>query len=241
VLSVLFLIGIGSLAEITGDWTIDAVVYHLLGPKVWIREGTIRPVLDNCHTAMPQTGETLYATAMMFGGSRAPGPLNVVVFCMLLLVAASIAKRAGLNSSETWWAVALIITMPAVVTGSTHVFVDGMYAAFVLAAARIAFDAETIGDFALVGLFSGLALGTKYNRHACRPDHTALRLRKKRYLRESSNGHRSRSQLQDWPSRALSRHHITCGTGYSSAHRCIRHPPCFGGFLMPNICLQKPS
>jgi hypothetical protein len=162
VLSVLFLIGIGSLAEITGDWTIDAVVYHLLGPKVWIREGTIRPVLDNCHTAMPQTGETLYATAMMFGGSRAPGPLNVVVFCMLLLVAASIAKRAGLNSSETWWAVALIITMPAVVTGSTHVFVDGMYAAFVLAAARIAFDAETIGDFALVGLFSGLALGTKY-------------------------------------------------------------------------------
>jgi hypothetical protein len=162
VLSVLFLVGLGSLAEITGDWTIDAVVYHLLGPKVWIREGTIRPVPDNCHTAMPQTGETLYATAMMFGGSRAPGPLNVVVFCMLLLVAASIAKRAGLDSVETWWAVALIVTMPAVVTGSTHVFVDGMYAAFVLAAARIGFDAETLGDFALVGLFAGLALGTKY-------------------------------------------------------------------------------
>lgn len=162
VLSVLFLIGLGSLAEITGDWTIDAVVYHLLGPKVWIREGTIRPVPDNSHTAMPQTGETLYATAMMFGGSRAPGPLNVVVFGMLLLVAASIAKRAGLDSFETWWAVALIVTMPAVVTGSTHVFVDGMYAAFVLAAARIGFDAETIGDFALVGLFGGLALGTKY-------------------------------------------------------------------------------
>jgi len=162
VVSVLFLIGLGSFAEITGDWTIDAVVYHLLGPKVWIREGIIRPVPDNCHTAMPQTGETLYATAMMFGGSRAPGPLNVVVFCTLLLVAASIAKRAGLDSFETWWAVALVVTMPAVVSGSTHVFVDGMYAAFVLAAARIGFDAETIGDFALVGLFAGLALGTKY-------------------------------------------------------------------------------
>jgi len=45
--SLLSLIAFGSLAEITGDWTIDAVVYHLLGPKVWIREGIIRPVPDN--------------------------------------------------------------------------------------------------------------------------------------------------------------------------------------------------
>jgi hypothetical protein len=162
VFSVLFLTALGSLAEITGDWSIDAVVYHLLGPKVWIRDGVIRPVPDNCHTAMPQTGETLYATAMMLGGSRAPGLSNFVTFCMLLLVAASLARRAGLDSSETWWAVALIVTMPAVVTGSTHAFVDGLYAAFVLSAARIGFDAETTGDFAVVGLFAGLALGTKY-------------------------------------------------------------------------------
>jgi hypothetical protein len=162
VLGALFLIGLGSLSEITGDWTIDAVVYHLLGPKVWIREGVIRPVPDNSHTAMPQTGETLFAAAMMFGGNRAPGSWNVVVLCMLLLVAGSLGRRVGLDPSETWWAVAIVVTMPAVVTGSTHAFVDGMYAAFVLAAARIGFDAETTGDFALFGLFSGFALGTKY-------------------------------------------------------------------------------
>jgi len=162
VFATLGLIGLGSLSEITGDWTIDAVVYHLLGPKVWIREAVIRPVPDNCHTAMPQTGETLFATAMMFGGNRAPGAWNFVAFGMLLLVTGSLGRRAGLNSSETWWAVALVVTMPAVVTGSTHVFVDGMYAAFVLAAARIGLDAETVGDFTLLGLFSGFALGTKY-------------------------------------------------------------------------------
>jgi hypothetical protein len=161
-LGALVLIGFGSLSEITGDWTIDAVVYHLLGPKVWIREGMIRPVPDNCHTAMPQTGETLFATAMMFGGNRAPGAWNFVVFCMLLLVSALLGRRAGLDSLETWWAVALLVTMPAVVTGSTHAFVDGMYAAFILAAARIGFDAESMGDFALLGLFGGFALGTKY-------------------------------------------------------------------------------
>jgi hypothetical protein len=162
VLPIVFMIGFSSLAEITGDWTMDAVEYHLLGPKVWIREGVIRPVPDNCHTAMPQTGETLFATAMLFGGLRAPGFWNFTTFLALLLVSASLAKRAGLTTSETWWAVLLIVTMPAVVTGSTHAFVDGLYAAFVLAAARIAFDAVTASDFLVVGLFAGLALGTKY-------------------------------------------------------------------------------
>src|SRR6476646_2210968 len=42
VFSVLCVTALGSLAEITGDWSIDAVVYHLLGPKVWMREGVIR-------------------------------------------------------------------------------------------------------------------------------------------------------------------------------------------------------
>jgi len=162
VLPILFMIGFSSLAEITGDWSIDAVSYHLLGPKVWIREAVIRPVPDNCHTAMPQTGETLFATAMIFGGLRSSGLWNFTTFLALLLISASIAKRAGLTSSETWWAILLIITMPAVVTGSTHAFVDGLYAAFVLAAARVAFDGVTNADFLIVGIFGGLALGTKY-------------------------------------------------------------------------------
>src|SRR5262245_39996629 len=155
VLPILFMIGFSSLAEITGDWSIDAVSYHLLGPKVWIREGVIRPVPDNCHTAMPQTGETLFATAMIFGGLRSPGLWNFTTFLALLLLAASITTRAGFTSSETWWAILLIVTMPAVVTGSTHAFVDGLYAAFVLAAARVAFDGVTNADFLIVGIFVG--------------------------------------------------------------------------------------
>jgi 4-amino-4-deoxy-L-arabinose transferase-like glycosyltransferase len=42
--------------------------------------------------------------------------------------------------------------------------VDGLFAAFVLAAARIGFDAERIREWALFGVFCGLALGTKYTR-----------------------------------------------------------------------------
>src|ERR1700756_412004 len=47
------------LAPVVGDWQSDTVAYHLLGPKVWLRAGIIRPVADNCHTAFPQTAETM--------------------------------------------------------------------------------------------------------------------------------------------------------------------------------------
>jgi hypothetical protein len=162
VLCVLIFAFIFGLTEITGDSGIDAVAYHLLGPKVWLRNGVIRPVPDNCHTAMPQTAETIYAAAMALGGDRAPGLSNVVTFAMLLLVAASLAKRVGLDCRDAWWVAALVATMSAVFTGSTHVFVDGLYASFVLMAIRVALDAESSKDFAMVGLFVGLAMGTKY-------------------------------------------------------------------------------
>jgi hypothetical protein len=81
---------------------------------------------------------------------------------MLLLVAASLAMRAGLNAREAWWVAVLIATMPAVHSGSVGCFVDGIYAAFILAAIRVGADAETISDWAIFGVFAGLGMGTKY-------------------------------------------------------------------------------
>jgi hypothetical protein len=159
IISLTSVVGLG---EVTGDWNSDTVAYHLLGPKVWLRNGVIRPVADNCHTAFPQTAETMYGALFGIGGERAPRFLSFVTFGMLLLAAASLAVRSGLNASEAWWVAALIATMPAVYNGSVGCFVDGIYAAFVLAAIRIGIDAETKRDWAIFGIFCGLAMGTKY-------------------------------------------------------------------------------
>jgi len=72
VLLVLVFTAVAGTAEITGDWNVDAVAYHLLGPSVWLREGVIRPVLDNSTTAFPQIPETIFAALLSVGGSRAP-------------------------------------------------------------------------------------------------------------------------------------------------------------------------
>jgi hypothetical protein len=52
--------------------------------------------------------------------------------------------------------------MPGVYFGSIYCFVDGIYAAFVLAAVRVGFDVVKTRHWAIFGLFCGLAMGTKY-------------------------------------------------------------------------------
>jgi hypothetical protein len=162
VFTVLVLTAAAGTAEITGDWNVDAVAYHLLGPTVWLREGAIRPVLDNSHTAFPQIPETLFAVLLAVGGSRAPDFSSWLTLGLLLLISAGLATRMGLSQSQGWWVAAIVATMPAVHVGSHNCFVDGLFAAFVLAAARIGFEAERIREWVLFGIFCGLAMGTKY-------------------------------------------------------------------------------
>jgi hypothetical protein len=153
---------VGGLAEPTGDIRMDEIAYHLLGPKVWLRDALIRPVADEALTAFPCLVETQYAALMSLGGQRAPGFFAVIGLLSMLLITASLAIRFGLDSSGAWWTAALIIAMPVLYRGAFGAFVDVVYSAFVLAAVRIAFDAERPVHYVLFGLFCGFAMGTKY-------------------------------------------------------------------------------
>lgn len=159
---VLLVTAVSGLAPVVGDWGADAVAYHYLGPKVWLRDGVVRPVADNCHTAFPAIVETNYGALMAFGGERAPGFSAVLTFSIFLMIVFSLARRCGLSSSEAWWATALAASMPAIYSGAHTGFVDAVYAAFVLAAARIGLDARRGREYAAFGIFCGFALGTKY-------------------------------------------------------------------------------
>jgi hypothetical protein len=159
---VLLLTAVAGLADITGDWGNDGVAYHLLGPKVWLRDGVIRPVPDNSHTAFPAIAETMYGTFMALGGPHGPGFSAILSLSMFLLVVAAASVRAGLGAGGEWWTAAFVISMPAVYAGAHSGFVDVLYASFILAAARIGFDAERPKHFVVFGFFCGLAIATKY-------------------------------------------------------------------------------
>ena len=162
VATVLLVTAIGGLALPTGDMNNDTVAYHYLGPKVWLRDHLIRPVPDEILTSFPAAVETQYAALMSLGGQRAPELFALISLISILLVTAGLAIRLGLSECGAWWTAALILTMPALYRGAYGGFLDVLFAAFVLAAARIAFDAETPRHYALFGLLCGIAVATKY-------------------------------------------------------------------------------
>jgi len=159
---VLLVTALGGLALPTGDMNNDSIAYHYLGPKVWLRDHLIRPVPDEILTSFPAAVETQYAALMALGGQRAPQFFALINLISILLVTAGLANRLGLSQSGVWWTSALIVTMPALYRGAYGGFLDVLFAAFVLAAARIAFDAETPRHYAVFGLLCGIAMATKY-------------------------------------------------------------------------------
>ena len=122
IFSVLLVTAVGGLALPTGDMNNDSIAYHYLGPKVWLREGVIRPVPDEVLTYFPVVAETQYAALMSIGGERAPGFFAVTSLASLLLIAASLAIRMGLDTSGALWTATLIGAMPAVYRGTLEDF-----------------------------------------------------------------------------------------------------------------------
>jgi hypothetical protein len=160
---VLMITALAGFAEITGDWGHDGVAYHLHGPKVWLREGIVRPVPDTSNSAFPATNEILFGALMAIGGERAPGFSAVLTLGLFFLIVRSLALRIGLDPKNASWAVALVATMPAVYTGAHSGFVDVFYATLILTAARVGFDARLPVHFLGFGIFCGLAMATKYS------------------------------------------------------------------------------
>jgi len=159
---VLLTTSVAGLAEITGHTGNDAIAYHLLGPKVWLEDGLIRPLPEVSTTAFPATSEVLFGALYALGGQRAPSFSALLTLACFFVVAYSLARAAGLDERGSWWAVAFTASMPAVYIGAHSGFIDVLYAAFILAAARVGFEAEGQSGFILFGLFCGLSIATKY-------------------------------------------------------------------------------
>ena len=163
IIAIVFAISaVAGLALPTGDMNNDSVAYHYLGPTVWLRQGIIRAVPDETLTFFPVVVEADYAALISLGGERGPGVFSVVSLLALLLSAAALASRMGLDRRGIWWSLAFLATMPAVYRGIYGGFIDAIFAAFVVMAARVGFDAKHPRHYAVCGIFCGLAMGTKY-------------------------------------------------------------------------------
>ena len=182
-LSVLFIVACLGLAVLTlpatlapaggMDW--DSLSYHLAAPKIYLQRGAVSLIPYDSHTNFPFTMEMLYTLGLAWGGQGAAKLIHWSAgWLTALALAAWVGERAvGEDGEPRPWAgplaAALFASIPLVMWEATTAYIDlgtALFQFLALASLFRAFAAEERSGayrwLALAGIFSGLAMGTKY-------------------------------------------------------------------------------
>jgi len=142
----------------------DGLIYHLVGPKLFIQNRGIRFISGNFYTNFPFTIEMLFTMGMLLKGPI----LAKLIHCSFGLLTLGIifqwtAQKA--SPSTGLFAAAIFYTLPLVAKLSTWAYID-LGLAFFITTMIIALldwaESHHKGFLLLSGLFAGLAMGTKY-------------------------------------------------------------------------------
>ncbi|MBI5029615.1 MAG: glycosyltransferase family 39 protein [Chloroflexi bacterium] len=142
----------------------DGLQYHLVGPKLALQAGRILPPPDNPSLSFPGLVEMLFLAAMGLKSDSAAQLMHWGYLPLLLGAVMALAQR-HFSSRVGWLALALLVTVPSLMSVSTLAYNDVALAFYTLTALMLAWRANSskqLGDFALAGIFAGLAMGEKY-------------------------------------------------------------------------------
>jgi hypothetical protein len=149
----------------------DGLVYHLTGPKLYLKAGHISYPMDLPYLGFPQLTEMLFTWGMGLAGKRVPAPLHWF-YGILTVLALVTAGRRWWDDACGWLAAAVLLSARTVVFLSGWPYVElvlVLYAALAFFALVRSADERRGRWLALSGVFAGLALSTKYTALALLP------------------------------------------------------------------------
>lgn len=164
---VVILLGLAFLSALAPPTAWDALTYHLAGPKLYLQSGQIISYPQNHFLGFPQGVQMLYLWLMILARPQAAALLHWCFGVLALLLVLGLAERAGRPAAGLIAAAALLVS------GSlwgefSWPYNDLALMAYALAALTVIgiwdrTDERRRSDLlALAGVFTGLALGTKY-------------------------------------------------------------------------------
>ena len=158
-------IGVVSLFNSLGPpWDYDGLMYHLLGPKLFLEQGRIFPYPDNWYINAPFTVEMIFSLGMAFGDDIFPKLIHFSLGVSYVIATYVLASR-WLQEDKTWLAVAILLGIPTLPIWAGFAYIDLGWSLFeVLATLAMIIWWRKGGDRWLVlsGLMIGLAMGSKY-------------------------------------------------------------------------------
>ncbi len=144
----------------------DALVHHLAVPKLWIKHGGIYEIPDLLFSYYPMNLDLLYMIPLYFGNDILPKYFHFAfALATSWLIFSYLIKRLG--RVYALLGALLFLSTPVIVKLSITVYVD-LGLVFFSTAALVSVlrwykEFPRIRHLIMVGLFCGLALGTKYN------------------------------------------------------------------------------
>ncbi len=165
-LSLLIIIGVGSfLWALAPAVRYDSLSYHLPVPVRYLEAGRILELPESFQTYFAHYGEMLYVIAFALGDQPLPGLINFLGGILLAIQTYYLGKRLA-NPTVGWIAAVILYATPLIGIESATTYIDIYIAMFVTAAIHVLLIWQQSNDdkwLLLLGVFFGLALGTKLN------------------------------------------------------------------------------
>ncbi|MCJ7511958.1 MAG: glycosyltransferase family 39 protein [Anaerolineales bacterium] len=149
---------------LTPPWDYDGLMYHLVGPRLFLEVARIYPVPDNWYVNGPFSIEMLFTIGMSRGDDVFPKLVHYL-FGLLLVAATWLTARRWLGGIVGWLGAAILVGLPTLPVWASFAYIDLAWAAFEFLALACVVEWWRAGErrwLVLAGVFAGLAIGTKY-------------------------------------------------------------------------------
>jgi len=166
ILGASLLIGAMAFANaLTPPWDYDGLMYHLVGPRLWLEGGKIYPYPDNWYVNGPSLLEMVFALGMAFGDDLFPKLVHFSMGMLFVLASYAMARRWS-GRDAAWLTVAILLGIPVLAFLGSFAYIDFGWSLFEFLALAMAVHWALTRDswrtLAASGLFAGLGASSKY-------------------------------------------------------------------------------
>jgi len=160
----LAIFGLSLVNSLTPPWGYDGLMYHLVGPKMFLQEGGLFPYPDNWYVNGPFTIEMVFTLGMAFGDDVYPRLIHLSLGVLFVAATVAIANR-WMNQERTWLTLALLMGIPILPIWASLAYIDlgwSAYEILAISALLIWWHGKNLHWLMLSGILIGLAMGSKY-------------------------------------------------------------------------------
>ncbi len=159
---ILAVLGLNIVSSLTPPWAGDAIGYHLPPPRAYLAAHRLVWLEGNVLANQPAAVGTLFTVGFAGGGEFFPNLLHCL-FGLMSAAAVYLFGRRPAGRSAAALGALIFYTVPSVARVSSWAYIDlGLTFWTVLALFSYLRWKEGAGSFVLIGLFGGLAMGSKY-------------------------------------------------------------------------------